>query len=430
METRRSTRERKGNINYKTLSNKGFANEESEEELDYNSDTMDFEIDSEGERELCGGSDNETEEEVEEGEIEDSENETDMEEQIRKCVDNGDLKKLKGLLKKQEEENRKLRLDLKREQEREKQKTKEMKDIVQKLQAAQKTGNSLRKSIASSRNASRNATPKVSPKKRTNKNSDHRIVKKRTGTKQNKDEDKKRGEYSDTLYSFLKLKQNKDKSYPDMVMSALEATDHIFEIKENRESKQTVVNRRAGNKKAKINKRSDCKVTSECERNTNESDMEEAIENMVRKLKVGSKGENTMDTLIEAMRRIKIEDKEIDWEPMSQEEASQLLTHLTKEKKTKETATDRVMRSLINMDEAETVQKPTRNIIEEDTIGNGKKNKLTSGKCTKPDEADIQQVVKFAHEKLDSRHVKGGHLINCHLICWLQGKSSLSQGKE
>ena len=34
------------------------------------------------------------------------------------------------------------------------------------------------------------------------------------------------------------------------------------------------------------------------------------------------------------------------------------------------------------------------------------KNKLTSGCATKPDESDIKQQVKFAHEKLDSRHVK------------------------
>ena len=32
------------------------------------------------------------------------------------------------------------------------------------------------------------------------------------------------------------------------------------------------------------------------------------------------------------------------------------------------------------------------------------KKKLTSGRCTKPDEADIKRVVKYTHEKLDPRH--------------------------
>ena len=31
---------------------------------------------------------------------------------------------------------------------------------------------------------------------------------------------------------------------------------------------------------------------------------------------------------------------------------------------------------------------------------------MVSGKCTKPDESDIKQVVKYAHEKLDAKHVQ------------------------
>ena len=38
---------------------------------------------------------------------------------------------------------------------------------------------------------------------------------------------------------------------------------------------------------------------------------------------------------------------------------------------------------------------------------NGAKNgKLKSGKCTRPDEVDIKRVVKFPHEKLNSRHTQ------------------------
>ena len=35
-----------------------------------------------------------------------------------------------------------------------------------------------------------------------------------------------------------------------------------------------------------------------------------------------------------------------------------------------------------------------------------KAKKLISGKCTKPDESDIKQVVRFPHEKLDVKHVQ------------------------
>ena len=37
-----------------------------------------------------------------------------------------------------------------------------------------------------------------------------------------------------------------------------------------------------------------------------------------------------------------------------------------------------------------------------------KKKKLISGRCTKPDEAHIKQVLKFPHEKLDPRHIGAG----------------------
>ena len=36
---------------------------------------------------------------------------------------------------------------------------------------------------------------------------------------------------------------------------------------------------------------------------------------------------------------------------------------------------------------------------------NTRKKKLTSRRCSKPDETDIQRVVRYAHEKLDPRHV-------------------------
>ena len=39
-------------------------------------------------------------------------------------------------------------------------------------------------------------------------------------------------------------------------------------------------------------------------------------------------------------------------------------------------------------------------------VKNRKQKKLVSGKCTKPDESDIKVVVKYAHEKLDVKHVQ------------------------
>ena len=46
------------------------------------------------------------------------------------------------------------------------------------------------------------------------------------------------------------------------------------------------------------------------------------------------------------------------------------------------------------------------------------KQKLVNGKCVKPDEMDIKVVVKYAHEKLDPKHIQDQILIVCHSIYW------------
>ena len=56
---------------------------------------------------------------------------------------------------------------------------------------------------------------------------------------------------------------------------------------------------------------------------------------------------------------------------------------------------------------------------------NGNK-KLTSGRITKPDESDIKKQVKFAHEKLDSRHVKERIFDNLNFPLLIAGELELA----
>ena len=57
---------------------------------------------------------------------------------------------------------------------------------------------------------------------------------------------------------------------------------------------------------------------------------------------------------------------------------------------------------------------------------------MISGKCTKPDEADIKQVIKYAHEKLNSRHVapsaKSFEKLNYNLL--IAGELELAVQKD
>ena len=48
----------------------------------------------------------------------------------------------------------------------------------------------------------------------------------------------------------------------------------------------------------------------------------------------------------------------------------------------------------------------TANVNSENTDMHVSKKKLIRGKCTKPDESDIKVVVKYTHEKLNTRQVK------------------------
>ena len=47
-------------------------------------------------------------------------------------------------------------------------------------------------------------------------------------------------------------------------------------------------------------------------------------------------------------------------------------------------------------------------MVDTDSVDNStnENKRLKSGKCTKPDESDIKRVVKYAHEKLDVKHVQ------------------------
>ena len=54
--------------------------------------------------------------------------------------------------------------------------------------------------------------------------------------------------------------------------------------------------------------------------------------------------------------------------------------------------------------------------------------KLVSGKCAKPDETDIKMVVKYAHKKLDSRHVKEKTFDKLQFNTLIAGELELAEG--
>ena len=92
--------------NYKALNSKGFTEGVSENSSQEDSDQLEIEVNPDGERELCGSNSN-TDQSMEEGELSPSKEDSDFDEETQECVVQGNLSKLKQLLKKQEEENKK-----------------------------------------------------------------------------------------------------------------------------------------------------------------------------------------------------------------------------------------------------------------------------------------------------------------------------------
>ena len=385
--TRKSTRGKTA-VNYKLMDKTGKKGKEESDILQIRTDTdEDNEFSDE---EQLDYEESETEEEIEDGEITSDEQQSSEDDQeIKECMEEMNLEKLKRILKKRQEECCKLQSKVKKEKEKDLKKRKEMEKVMEMIKAADKKKACLQKSLESSRTGTRNTTPVSSPKtnkRKSSSNKDSRVVvKKRNGNKHKAEA----SEYSDTLNSLLKLKQgNGNEEYSELVMKAMEATDNMLNLKEQRkESKQETI---------KIRK---TKSKGESKKGKN------VIELLEKAGAIANKGNSKTES--EDSDNCESEENNKKCE-MTKEGANALLSKLlnAKAKTTKETMGEKLIDILLS--DANLTENANEITKEEDrqteTVQKGKK--LTSGKCTKPDESDIMRVIKFAHEKLDPRHAR------------------------
>ena len=213
---------------------------------------MDFSADVEGKRELCGSFDageqldyedlQEVSSDHEEGKVfkNDSEEELDSEDEdqkeIEKCVHAGNMEKLRKILKRKEDDCKKLQKEMLKEKERKK-KDKEMKQLLDKINKASKTKKSLQRSLATSRQVSPAESPKLRKGTKKEKTLKGRETKDTRSVQSRSKQE--RSEYDDVFNSFMKLKQGSS-NYGELVANAINATDNIFTIKEGREEKNRV----------------------------------------------------------------------------------------------------------------------------------------------------------------------------------------------
>ena len=396
---RRSGRN-KGRIDYRTLDSKGKeSKEETVVETEINSDEDQEFLDSM--EEILSQSEGTGSDDKEDGEIsnisEESGSESDSEEE------DDDIAKLKNILRKKQEECVKLKAKVNKEKQKDDKKKKEMSKLLEQIKAMDKTKVNLQKSLDASRSSSRNSTPAASPKRKNKETTkDRRIVRKKT----RKQMPENASEYTDTLNSMLKLKQGAgNEAYSELMFKAMEATDNIMSIKESQKSlasKKQKTNNKSGKNKIGNNKTTGNKAENVLD-----------LLNKVNESSQANRSEVNADNSVNAKT---IGDSH---EQMSKEATQLLLNKCVNAKSAEESIGEKIIEIIHeggnaknNEDEIDKLCEKLKEAFggrkgngEDPTVSDTKNKKLTSGKCTKPDESDIKRVVKFAHERLDPRHI-------------------------
>ena len=407
-------------INYSSLHH-GLEQEFEEDEY------VKVDADIEGERELCGSFNVEDKHELqslhesdrEDGEISENEDSEQEESEVEFCIRTGNVEKLKKILRKREEDCRMLEKEVKKEQLKERQ-NKEMKQVLAKLSKVNRTKKDLRRSLAGSRQSSPCDSPTSSRK--TTQKEDAQLVQrkkpqgtqKRTATMPSKEQ---RSEYSDVFNSFMHLRQG-NQEYTDRVASAMEATNNIFSIRQERQGSDKLGNKvrssgRTSTVKGKVNKVRERSNTPP----TGANAIMEIIDSFVNTNKGDKEGKQVAEALLSALTG----DNELEDEKK--------LTPGMQDSSVKDTRTKEKTLKLLDSIKKCITGEGVPGVCDLMQADGEEKSKLVSGKCTKPDELDIKLVVKYAHEKLDPKHIQNRSFDSLELNFLIVGELELiSQG--
>ena len=370
-------------VNYALL-NKGKHHESSSEE--YENEDIDIKTEQELVEDDLDYLDVETDEEedefLEDGEIDsESNSDTDNNEvNTKQLVLSKDANRIREIIKAKKAKCR----DLQKEicMEKQKEKDKEIKQLLAELEKVSKTEQSLEQTLATSRNNTPTNSPNKTKKKHTTVKSTIRKVRRRTDNtaspplrgriskkKPNKKDSDDKSEYESVLETLLNLKQGRAEAYTDLVDQAMSATDNIIKLKKNQDDGKIEIRSKVNKVGQMLNKDAKCNSS-----NSEHDDKVQALQ-LLNAIQTKVKGGQVIDsaTLSSIMGGANCEDTHNE---------SNNAVSFTSESDTEPFIT------------CENVKKTKK-----------KPKKLVSGKCTKPDEVDIQQVVSFAHQKLDARHV-------------------------
>ena len=314
----------------------------------------------------------------------------DLDVEIEKALMREDTQRAEALLTEKERWCKSLKAELKKEQSKEEEVKKcKLKEMQMKFKQLQKTEEALNKSIASSRASTPSTSPKARGKKspegvkrsKATKKTDRRGgTRKRTASQGmvpgrssssaegNKENNQKNSEYHEFLYSLIDFKNGKSSKFMDLINRAMEATNYVFK---DSNVMQDILGLKGG-----------------------------ILPNAsVSQFKLDNRGVKNVDS------------------PVGCEQLVSLLNDFHTSKVNKGDRNNDATTNSEVCDGYRTVNAIEGGDCSEDNReaevngeasehGSKKGKKLISGKCTKQDESDIQLVVKFAHEKLDAKHVQ------------------------
>ena len=315
-----------------------------------------------------------------------------------------DVKRLKEILKRKQEECAKLQQKVKQEKQRDLKKKKEMEGILAMIKATDNKKKDLQRSLENSRAGSKAATPKGTPKKgkkssltttkKTGRKDTRKLV--RSETREHKDNKTESREYKETLKTMLKLKQGSgNEEFSELVQKAMEATNNILYLKKSREKRSYEKLTETQGKTSKVGRKSDNQTSK-------------GAENVIQLLEKVSVNAETIESGIPEHNSNAVNSKTTrkgEAVELNEKQTKELLAKLKGAKTTKEAIGEKLINILFNSnnenDTIENLEELCKQRNEEHRQGNKTKleisevenmkiKKLTSRRCAKPDESDIE----------------------------------------
>ena len=294
-----------------------------------------------------------------------------FQEEVNVAMEEEDEGKLSFLLKMKEKRCAKLQKELKKSEKEEQAKKKRMRDWEEKFKKLNKTETSLSKTLNS-----RSNTPNNSPKKaagimkktsvkkpgytpRTKTRFDFQTpAEKRGELPSGSNVENKEVDNAELLNMLLELKQGKRSQFNELLAKSREADSNITMLQGGSKSP---LDSNCGDNSREVT------IAGTLNRSVKDINSQEGRGQLLRKLHEFTDNTNTVSN-----------------------------TEQQKERRELVEAINTLARALDRDENGKAEGKEEKD---------GKK-KLVSGKTTKPDESDIKKQIKFAHEKLDPRHVK------------------------